>query len=174
MTWLICHWCFYQSHFRRSCIFLTTRRNRASSMALHSPSATTIVFQSSVILLLWCVLVSAYHDYCIVGAGPSGLQMGYFFQRAARDYVIYEKSNVSGTIYFYIMPHICDGYHVFTLSVWVSMIRRDRPSLSRIRPLSHRIGGNLKLLRESTNMDRKWLKQYFPLQIVVLDCQFEI
>ena len=44
------------------------------------------------------MLVNAYHDYCIIGAGPSGLQMGYFFQRAARDYVIYEKSNVSGKV----------------------------------------------------------------------------
>ena len=85
-------------HFRRNYLFLTTRRYRARPMAVHSPSATTIVFQSSVILLLWCVLVGAYHDYCIIGAGPSGLQMGYFFQRAARDYVIYEKSNVSGTV----------------------------------------------------------------------------
>lgn len=95
----------FVSNIRRSCIFLTTRRNRASSMALHSPSATTIVFQSSVILLLWCVLVSAYHDYCIVGAGPSGLQMGYFFQRAARDYVIYEKSNVSGNFFVQYPRH---------------------------------------------------------------------
>ena len=72
-------------------------------MAVHSPSATTIVFQLSVILLLWCVLVGAYHDYCIIGAGPSGLQMGYFFQRAARDYVIYEKSNTSGEIVIIIV-----------------------------------------------------------------------
>ena len=44
------------------------------------------------------MLVNAYHDYCIIGAGPSGLQLGYFFQKAARDYVIYEKSNVSGML----------------------------------------------------------------------------
>ena len=67
-------------------------------MGSHSPSATTNVFQSSVILLLLCMLVNAYHDYCIIGAGPSGLQLGYFFQKAARDYVIYEKSNVSGML----------------------------------------------------------------------------
>ena len=42
-------------------------------------------------------------------------------------------------------------------------------------PFTHRIGGNLKLLRESTNADRKWLKiAFFWLHIVVLDCQFAI
>lgn len=26
-------------------------------------------------------LTSVYHQYCVVGAGPSGLQMGYFLAR---------------------------------------------------------------------------------------------
>ena len=42
-----------------------------------------------------CVTVT-FHDYIIVGAGPAGLQMGYFLQRADRDYMIMEKNNVSG------------------------------------------------------------------------------
>lgn len=74
-------------------------------MAILSLSATPTVFQSSVIFLLLCMLVNAYHDYCIIGAGPSGLQMGYFFQRAARDYVIYEKSNVSGNFFVQYPRH---------------------------------------------------------------------
>lgn len=37
-----------------------------------------------------------YHDYIIVGAGPAGLQLGYFLQKAGRDYVILEKTNISG------------------------------------------------------------------------------
>ena len=37
-----------------------------------------------------------YHDYCVIGAGPAGLQMGYFFHRAGRDYVVFERSNTSG------------------------------------------------------------------------------
>ena len=37
-----------------------------------------------------------YHDYCVVGAGPAGLQMGYFLERANRDYLIFERSNTSG------------------------------------------------------------------------------
>lgn len=51
------------------------------------------------------MLASAYHDYCIIGAGPSGLQMGYFFHKAARDYVIYEKSNVSGNFFVQYPRH---------------------------------------------------------------------
>eukprot|EP00058_Branchiostoma_floridae_P010972 XP_002596460.1 hypothetical protein BRAFLDRAFT_103224 [Branchiostoma floridae] len=40
-----------------------------------------------------------YHDYIIVGAGPSGLQLGYFLQRAGRDYLILEKGDSAGTFY---------------------------------------------------------------------------
>jgi thioredoxin reductase len=31
-----------------------------------------------------------YHDYLIIGAGPGGLQMGYFMEQAGRDYLILE------------------------------------------------------------------------------------
>ncbi|XP_008108857.1 FAD-dependent oxidoreductase domain-containing protein 2 [Anolis carolinensis] len=37
-----------------------------------------------------------YHDYCIIGAGPSGLQMAYFLQHAERDYVVFERELVPG------------------------------------------------------------------------------
>ncbi|XP_078577252.1 FAD-dependent oxidoreductase domain-containing protein 2-like isoform X2 [Branchiostoma floridae x Branchiostoma japonicum] len=40
-----------------------------------------------------------YHDYIVVGAGPSGLQLGYFLQRAGRDYLILEKGDSAGTFY---------------------------------------------------------------------------
>ena len=32
-----------------------------------------------------------YHEYCVIGAGPGGLQMGYFLKSSKRDYIIYEK-----------------------------------------------------------------------------------
>ncbi len=31
-----------------------------------------------------------YHDYIIVGAGPGGIQMGYFMEQAGRDYLMLE------------------------------------------------------------------------------------
>jgi len=37
-----------------------------------------------------------YHDYIVVGAGPSGLQFGYFLERAGRDYVILERGSQTG------------------------------------------------------------------------------
>ncbi|XP_015768238.1 PREDICTED: FAD-dependent oxidoreductase domain-containing protein 2-like [Acropora digitifera] len=39
---------------------------------------------------------SIYHDYCLVGAGPGGLQLGFFLERAGRDYVIFERDSLAG------------------------------------------------------------------------------
>ena len=44
-------------------------------------------------------------DYCIIGAGPGGLQMGYFLQRANRDYVIFERANFSGAFFVQYPRH---------------------------------------------------------------------
>nr|XP_006816535.1 PREDICTED: FAD-dependent oxidoreductase domain-containing protein 2-like [Saccoglossus kowalevskii] len=38
-------------------------------------------------------------DYCIIGAGPSGLQLGYFLHKAGRDYLIFERTNTSGAFF---------------------------------------------------------------------------
>ncbi|KAI9131351.1 NAD(P)-binding domain-containing protein [Acaryochloris sp. CCMEE 5410] len=39
------------------------------------------------------------HEYLIIGAGPAGLQMGYFLERAGRDYKILEAGNNPGTFF---------------------------------------------------------------------------
>ncbi|XP_072035776.1 FAD-dependent oxidoreductase domain-containing protein 2-like [Amphiura filiformis] len=44
-------------------------------------------------------------DYCIIGAGPGGLQMGYFLERAKRDYVIFERANTSGAFFIRYPRH---------------------------------------------------------------------
>ena len=44
-----------------------------------------------------------FHEYCIIGAGPSGLQLGYFLQQSERDYIIYEKSSQAGKIWSYTL-----------------------------------------------------------------------
>ena len=33
------------------------------------------------------------YDYIIIGAGPAGLQLGYFLHKANKNYVIIEKKN---------------------------------------------------------------------------------
>jgi thioredoxin reductase len=38
-------------------------------------------------------------DYLIIGAGPAGLQLGYFLQRAGRNYAILEAGETPGTFY---------------------------------------------------------------------------
>ncbi|KAK7940245.1 hypothetical protein WMY93_003571 [Mugilogobius chulae] len=60
---------------------------------------------------LLCVLVgfitcspqhlnSTHHlDYCVLGAGPSGLQMGHFLSRAKRDYIILERNSGPGSFF---------------------------------------------------------------------------
>ena len=42
---------------------------------------------------------TTYHDYCVIGAGPAGLQMGYFLKAAGRDYIVFEKSNITGNAF---------------------------------------------------------------------------
>ena len=61
-------------------------------------SAWKHVFQILSVILTLVEVSHAYHEYCIIGAGPGGLQMGYFFERAGHDYVIFERSNVSGRL----------------------------------------------------------------------------
>ncbi|XP_003385457.1 PREDICTED: FAD-dependent oxidoreductase domain-containing protein 2-like [Amphimedon queenslandica] len=56
------------------------------------------------LLLVLLVLVSfstllLSHQYCIIGAGPSGMQLGYFLQTSGRDYVIFERNSTSGSFF---------------------------------------------------------------------------
>ncbi len=43
-------------------------------------------------------ITASEHDYCIVGAGPAGLQLSYFLHQAKRDFVVFERNNISGTL----------------------------------------------------------------------------
>jgi thioredoxin reductase len=40
-----------------------------------------------------------HHDYLILGAGPAGLQLGYYLQQAGRDYLILEAGDSAGTFF---------------------------------------------------------------------------
>jgi thioredoxin reductase len=39
------------------------------------------------------------HDYLIIGAGPAGLQLGYYLQKANRDYLILEAGDSPGSFF---------------------------------------------------------------------------
>ena len=38
-------------------------------------------------------------DYLVIGAGPAGLQLGYFLERAGRDYLVVEAGPAPGTFF---------------------------------------------------------------------------
>ena len=38
-------------------------------------------------------------QYCIIGGGPAGIQLGHFFLHAGRDYVIFEKQATAGSFF---------------------------------------------------------------------------
>nr|XP_057906004.1 FAD-dependent oxidoreductase domain-containing protein 2 [Doryrhamphus excisus]XP_057906005.1 FAD-dependent oxidoreductase domain-containing protein 2 [Doryrhamphus excisus] len=40
-----------------------------------------------------------HHEYCVLGAGPAGLQMGYFLSKAKRDYIILERNLGPGSFF---------------------------------------------------------------------------
>ncbi len=42
---------------------------------------------------------SVSHEYCVLGAGPAGLQMGYFLSRSQRDYIILERNTGPGSFF---------------------------------------------------------------------------
>lgn len=39
------------------------------------------------------------YDYCVLGAGPAGLQMGYFLSKTKRDYIILERNSGPGSFF---------------------------------------------------------------------------
>lgn len=38
-------------------------------------------------------------DYCVLGAGPAGLQMGYFLSKTKRNYIILERNSGPGSFF---------------------------------------------------------------------------
>ncbi|KAM7114271.1 FAD-dependent oxidoreductase domain-containing protein 2 isoform 2-T2 [Molossus nigricans] len=40
-----------------------------------------------------------HRDYCVLGAGPAGLQMAYFLQQAGRDYAVFERAPGPGSFF---------------------------------------------------------------------------
>jgi len=43
------------------------------------------------------------HEYCVIGAGPAGLQIAYFLNFNKRNYVVFERNNNSGS-FFNVYP----------------------------------------------------------------------
>lgn len=42
---------------------------------------------------------TSHYHYCVLGAGPAGLQMGFFLSKARRDYIILERNSGPGSFF---------------------------------------------------------------------------
>lgn len=110
--WEICEEIFFK---RREICEVSTLLSH-SDMAFYS--STVAAFKKNTMLFVWrlgmasgvflflMLLTASYPmtivslnrswDYVIIGAGPAGLQMGYYLHQAKRDYVVLERSHRSG------------------------------------------------------------------------------
>ncbi|XP_044157209.1 FAD-dependent oxidoreductase domain-containing protein 2 isoform X4 [Bufo gargarizans] len=63
--------------------------------------------QVVVVVLLLPSVVSHLitHDYCVLGAGPGGLQIAKFLEEAGRDYVVFERSQGPGSFFHHFPRH---------------------------------------------------------------------
>lgn len=64
------------------------------------------------------------NEHCIVGAGPGGLQMGYFFQKNGWDYKIFDRSSIPGKF-----PKIL---WIYSILVRLSICRNRELSFTKI------------------------------------------
>ena len=67
-------------------------------------------------------------DYCIVGAGPGGLQLGHYMHQQSRDYVIFERQPIPCP-FFARFP-----IHRQLISLNKRFTGRDNEEVSRARP----------------------------------------
>ncbi|XP_006156574.1 FAD-dependent oxidoreductase domain-containing protein 2 [Tupaia chinensis] len=65
----------------------------------------TIALHPALSMRLAKASVALHRDYCILGAGPAGLQMAYFLQLAGRDYAVFERTPGPGSFFLRYPRH---------------------------------------------------------------------
>ena len=77
---------------------------------LHPPAAMAVRLRATALAALVLCAVGAamtprHHEYCIVGAGPAGVQLAYFLHTSPepRDYIVFERAANAGS-YFETYP----------------------------------------------------------------------
>ena len=68
--------------------------------------------------------MSSNYDCLIIGAGPAGLQLGYFFEQSNQDYLILERGQKPGS-FFEIFPR-----HRFLISINKVYTGTDNPEIN--------------------------------------------
>ena len=56
-------------------------------------------FSSYLKLILSIIYMNDIIDNIIIGAGPAGLQLGYFFEKNSINYLIFEKNDICGSFF---------------------------------------------------------------------------
>eukprot|EP00730_Choanoeca_flexa_P001479 TRINITY_DN10652_c0_g1_i5.p1 TRINITY_DN10652_c0_g1~~TRINITY_DN10652_c0_g1_i5.p1 ORF type:complete len:585 (+),score=160.19 TRINITY_DN10652_c0_g1_i5:143-1897(+) len=68
--------------------------------------STVLTWLSVMAMALSSTMPTETHRYCIVGAGPAGLQLGYFFEKHANlDYVILDRNSEPGSFFEHYPIH---------------------------------------------------------------------
>jgi thioredoxin reductase len=89
-------------------------------------------------------------DYLVLGAGPAGLQLGYFLERAGRDYLILESGATAGT-FFRTFPR-----HRQLLSINKTHTGSDDPELNL------RVDWNSLLSDRERLLFTRYTERYYP------------
>jgi thioredoxin reductase len=95
-------------------------------------------------------------DYLLLGAGPAGLQLGYFLERAGRDYLILERGATPGT-FFRTFPR-----HRQLISINKQQTGFDDPELNL------RMDWNSLLSDQPGLLFTRYTDRYFPDADVML------
>ena len=89
-------------------------------------------------------------DYVVIGAGPAGLQLGYFLQQSGREYLILEAGSTPGTFYRTFPRHR-------------RMISINKPHTGWHDPEKDlRVDWNSLLCDDSTLRFTRYTGRYFP------------
>jgi len=89
-------------------------------------------------------------DYLVIGAGPAGLQLGYFLERAGRDYLVLEAGAAPGT-FFHTFPR-----HRTLISINKPHTGWDDPELNL------RVDWNSLLSDDPELLFTRYTERYFP------------
>ncbi|XP_073429118.1 FAD-dependent oxidoreductase domain-containing protein 2 isoform X10 [Dendrobates tinctorius] len=70
-------------------------------LPLHAPKMLFIV----ILLLPLTFSQINTHDYCVLGAGPGGIQIAKFLEEAGRDYIVFERNLGPGSFFYHFPRH---------------------------------------------------------------------
>ncbi len=94
--------------------------------------------------------MNTHTDYLIIGAGPAGLQLGYFLEKNGRDYLILDRANKAGS-FFAKMPR-----HRMLISINKVYTGKEDPDTNL------RWDWNALIADDEAFMFKQYSKKYFP------------